>query len=220
MSARTLDYLDTVSHLPEGSTLLIHDVGWGDYECLLDDLARGSHRRVSYDRGRLQIMTPLPEHETAARLIDVLVRIYAEERGLDVESFGSTTWKRQSIAKGVEPGSCYYITNAAHVISLRHHIDLESDPPPDVAVEIDLTNESLGKFGIYAALMVPEIWRYDAAAFHFYELSAGDYHPVAESRALAGLTPMMLTVAMEQSKTDGQSASLRGFRARLMPPAR
>ena len=64
------------------------------------------------------------------------------------------------------------------------------------------------------------IWRYDDTAFHFYELSAGDYHPVAESRALAGLTPMMLTVAMEQSKTDGQSAALRRFRARLPPPAR
>ncbi len=217
VAARTLDYVETVGHLPEGSTLVLHQVSWDDYERLVDDLAKGSHRRVSYDCGRLEIMTPLPEHETAARLIDSLVRVYAEARGLDVENYGSTTWKRPSLAKGVEPDSCYYVANAGHIIGKRHHIDLALDPPPDVVVEIDLTNESLGKFGIYAALLVPEIWRFDATSCQFHELRGHDYQLVFESPSFPGLTPSMLAAAMEQSKTEGQSASLRRFRERLMP---
>jgi len=213
---RALDYLDNVGRLPEGSTLVLHDVSWGDYERLVDDLAKGSHRRVCYDRGRLEIMTPLPEHEISVRLIDALVRAYAEQRRLDVENYGSTTWKRESLGKGVEPDSCYYVANAGRIIGKRHNIDLESDPPPDVVVELDLTNESLGKFGIYAALAVPEIWRYDATSFQFYELRGHDYHPVFESRSFPGLTPAMLATAMEESKTDGQTASLRRFRERLL----
>ena len=96
---RALDYLDNVGRLPEGSTLVLHDVSWGDYERLVDDLAKGSHRRVCYDRGRLEIKTPLPEHEISVRLIDALARAYAEERRLDVENYGSTTWKRESLGK-------------------------------------------------------------------------------------------------------------------------
>lgn len=214
MATRTLDYLDTAGHLPEGSTLVVHDVSWGDYERLLDDLAKGCHRRVSYDRGRLAIMTPLSEHETSARLIDALVRVHAEERRLDVESYGSTTWKRQSLSKGVEPDSCYYVINAGRIIGKRDPIDLESDPPPDVVVEIDLTSESLGKFALYAALAVPEIWRYDSASLQFYQLQDHEYHIVDDSRSFPGLTPAMLATALEHSKTAGQTAALRRFRER------
>lgn len=218
MSIRALEYLDAVDHLPGGSTLVLRDVSWDDYERLVDDLAKGSHRRVSYDRGRLEIMTPLPEHETAARLIDALVRVHADVRHRDVESYGSTTWKRSSLAKGVEPDSCYYVANAARVIGKAQHIDLESDPPPDVVVEIDLTKESLGKFGIYAALSVPEIWRYDSTSFEFYLLGNHEYERVHESASFPGLTPQMLATAMAEGKTEGQSAGLRRFRERLVTP--
>jgi Uma2 family endonuclease len=209
------NYLDALDHLPEGSTLIVHDVAWEDYERLVDDLASGGyHRRVSYDRGRLEIMAPLSEHDTHARFVDRLVVAYAELHDLVVENYGSTTWKRQSVARGVEPDSCYYVTNAARIIGKSHHIDLESDPPPDIVVEIDVTSQTLGKFGIYAALLVPEIWRHDRTTFRFYELVGHDYHEIAESRALPGLTPTMLASALEQSVTDGQTAALRAFRER------
>ena len=213
MSTRTADYLDAVDHLPAGATLVVHDFGWDEYERLVEELA-ARHFRVSYDCGRLEIITPLPEHEVYARTIDLLVRAYAEPRDLTVENYGRTTWKRKSLARGVEPESCYYITSAHCIIGKHHKIDLESDPPPDIVVEIDVTNESLGKSGIYAALGVPEIWRYDGTQMQFYELAGHAYREISESRSLPGLTSAMLAVALEQSKTEGQTASLRAFRQR------
>ena len=215
MSLRTAEQLDAVRHLPAGATLIFRDFGWDEYETLLEDLsAEGSHVRVSYDRGKLEVMSPLPEHEVYARFIDDLVRAWSEAGHLQLEKFGSTTWKRRSLSKGVEPDACYYVRNADRIIGKRT-IDLESDPPPDIVVEIDVTTESLRKFPIYAALSVPEIWCYDGSLVEFYELRAGEYQEVPESPSFPGLKPVMLAEALEQSKTAGQTAALAAFRQRL-----
>jgi Uma2 family endonuclease len=105
------------------------------------------------------------------------------------------------------------VASAPRVIG-KVDIDLEVDPPPDVVVEIDVTHESLRKFSIYAALGVPEIWRYDTAQrrVSFHALAGGVYEEIAQSRSFEGLTPDALGVALEQSKTDGQTAALRAFR--------
>ncbi len=155
-------------------------------------------------------MSPLPEHEEYGRFIDDLVRAFAQAHKIKVQKYGGATWKRQSLDRGVEPDCCYYVANAIRVIGKRD-FDLEKDPPPDIVVEIDITNESLGKFSIYAALGVPEIWRYDSKKVQFYELAAGKYPEVPESRSFPGLLPAILAAALEQSKNDGQDAALDAF---------
>ena len=214
MSTRAADYLDAIEHLPEGATLVIRQVSWDDYERLLADMLERPGLRISYDCGNLEIMSPLPEHEEYGRFIDALVRILAEELDQNVQSYGSATWKRQKLAKGAEPDCCYYVKNADRVIGKRK-FDLESDPPPDIVVEIDVTNESLSKFSIYAALSVPEIWRYDGNKNQFYEFTSAGYREIPASRFFPQLTPAMLTAALEQSKSAGQTAALRAFRQRL-----
>ena len=94
------------------------------------------------------------------------------------------------------------------------------DPPPDVVVEIDTTNESLGKFSIYAALGVPEIWRYDGRAAQFFQLAGGGYEEIENSRAFPMLAANVLTEFIELSKTQGQSDALDAFRewARAQAP--
>jgi len=116
--------------------------------------------------------------------------------------------------QGLEPDCCYYVTNAGRIIGIKR-IDLDVDPPPDIAVEIDITNDSLSKFHIYAALEVPEIWRYDGENFQFYQRAGASYHKTAESSVLPGLRPQMLASALEQSKTEGQTAALAAFRKTL-----
>lgn len=215
MSTRTTDYLDAIAHLPEGTTLVIHQFSWDDYERLLEDLSDRPHLRISYDRGKLEIMSPLPEHEEYAEFIDDLVLLFSEEFDLKLEKRGKATWKRRRLARGVEPDACYYIAAADRIIGKRK-IDLESDPPPDIVLEIDITNESLSKFPIYAALRVPEIWRYDGKKnMQFYELAGSGYREIPQSRFLAGLKPIMLFDALEQSKTDGQTVARRAFRQQL-----
>ena len=214
MSARTMDYIDAIEHLPDDAMLVIPGSSWEEYERLLTELSDRPGLRVTYDGGRLEIMSPSPEHDEYARFIDALVRVFVEEIGLVLQAYGSATWKRRSIARGTEPDGCFYVANAHRVIGKRI-IDLESDPPPDIAVEIDVTNESLTKFPVYAALGVPEIWRYDRKAVHFYELAGDGYRVVEQSRFLPRLTPMLLAEALEQSKTAGQTAALTAFRHRV-----
>lgn len=216
MSIRTRDYLDAIEHLPQGGTLVLQQFSWDDYERLLDRLIDRHHLRISYDRGRIEIMSPLPKHEKYARLIDQLVGIFAEELDVELESYGSATWKRRTADRGHEPDCCYYVASAASVIG-KDNVDLESDPPPDIAVEIDITNESFSKFAIYAALRVPEIWRYDEKKLQFYELADTSYCQIAESRFLPGLKPETLMNALTLSKTVGQRSALRSFRKTLDP---
>jgi Uma2 family endonuclease len=211
----TQEYMDAIERLPRGATLILHDVTWDDYEALTDDLmVAGLHARVSYDHGRVEVMSPRNEHERCIRFIDAMVRAYAEHLNMKLEAVGQTTWRRRVLQQGLEPDCCYYVTNANRIIGIRR-IDLDVDPPPDIAVEIDITNSSLSKFHIYAALKIPEIWGYDDKTFQFYQLGRASYHATAESRALPGLEPQILADALEQSKTEGQTPALAAFRKAL-----
>lgn len=211
MLAQTEAYLDAIDHLPAGATLRLPGVSWEEYEALLSDLRDRPGLRVSYDAGRVEIMSPRPEHEEYKETILRLVQVLSEEAGIRLESRGSTTYKQRRLAKGAEPDTSFYVQNAARIIG-RRTIELGVDPPPDVVVEIDTTNESRGKFPIYAALGVPEIWRYDGREATFYGLAGTDYEEIPNSRAFLALTAGVLTEFIELSKTRGQSdaaASLR-----------
>ena len=91
-------------------------------------------------------------------------------------------------------------------------VDLETDPPPDIVVEIDTTNESVREFSIYAALQVPEIWQYDGSSIRFLTLSAGSYVDTAASNSIPILKPELVASALDWNKRIGQTAALRAFR--------
>jgi Uma2 family endonuclease len=211
MSAYTADYLEAIEHLPDGAMLRLEDITWEDYEQLLEELTEWPGMRVSYDRGRVEIMSPLPEHEEYKDFIYSLVRITAEEMNLNLETRGSTTFKRKGELKGAEPDASFYVLNASSIVG-RRGIDLDVDPPPDIVVEVDITNESLSKFPIYAAFLVPEIWRYDGKQARIYHLVNQTYVEGDTSLSFPVLTTPAMTEFLEQSKTQGQTASLAAFR--------
>jgi len=205
------EILDATTHLPDGATLVIPQVGWDDYEHLLEELAGRPHLRVSYDCGRLEIVSPSAKHEKYAEFIDDLVRAYADSRNMELEKLGHTTWRREALAKGAEADGCYYIGNPERILG-KDTIDLKSDPPPDIVLKIDITNDSSRKFTIFAALGVPEIWTYDGSTVRFYELTDRQYRLVLESRFLPGLTGKLLADAVKISATRGQKTALNVFR--------
>jgi Uma2 family endonuclease len=188
-------------------------VSWEEYEDLLADLGDRPGVRVSYDEGRLQIMGPSAEHEEYGEFVLSVARVWSEELGFPLETRGSATWRRRALRKGVEADTCFYVANAHRIIG-RRKIDLESDPPPDVVVEIDVTNQSLNKLPIYAGLGVPEIWRYAGERLQMYELTGTTYAVVGESRFFPGLTDTMLSELLEISKTEGQTAAIQRQRIR------
>ena len=130
MSTTIADYREALDHLPPGATLIVQDVSWEDYERFLEELADRPAVRVTYDQGRLEIMSPRPEHEKYKRLVEKIIDALAEYLDLNVEPFGSATWKKKRDLRGTEPDTCYYIANSDRIIGKRD-IDLNIDPPPD-----------------------------------------------------------------------------------------
>ncbi len=128
--------------VPPGHQLLLKDLSWQEFEEILEELGASRAARLSYSNGILEIMTPLMGHETAKVLIGDLVKILLDEMGIDYEPTGSTTFKNQQMDQGVEPDESFYIENC-EAIRGRQSVNLEVDPPPDLAIEIDLTSRTL-----------------------------------------------------------------------------
>jgi Uma2 family endonuclease len=139
--------------------VLLSGVRWQTYQALLDDLG-DRHIRLTYDRGNLEIMAPLSRHERYSYLLGELVRALARVAKVPVICAGSTTFRRKDLERGLEPDRCFYIRNVPAVLG-KLDLDLTRDPPPDLAIEIDITSSSLDRLAIYAALGVPEVWRFD-----------------------------------------------------------
>ena len=205
---------EAIAQLPPGASRLWHDVAWEDYKQLTEELTEWPGKRLTYDRGRLEIMSPLAKHEQYKELLSDLGRLIAYEMEIDVQRLGSTTFAEEWLDKGAEPDTCFYVANATAVIGKRR-IDLNVDPPPDIAVEVDISNPSIRKLPIYEEMRVPEVWLYDEKSLRIYLLGANGYAESPNSRSFPVVTSAALTEALEQSKTQGQSAVLRAFRAWL-----
>lgn len=214
MSTQTTNYLDIIERLPAGAKLELTNVAWDEYEHLLSQMDTLPGHRLSYDRGRFIVVSPSAEHEDYKEFVYSFVRLISLETDVELESRGTTTFKSKQLLKGAEPDTCFYVKNAARIIGKRR-INLETDPPPDLVVEIDLSRDSLNKFPIYASLGVPEIWRYDGVTTHFYQLVGENYELIQNSLAFPLLTAEDLAQHLELNKTDGQTAALKAFRQML-----
>jgi Uma2 family endonuclease len=156
-------------------------------------------------------MSPLPIHEKIKRLAGRLIELATLELDIPISSFGSTTWKRRDLAKGLEPDECYYIQNEP-LVHGRTDIDLTRDRAPDVAIEIDITHVSLDRPSVYAALGVAELWRYDGRRFTFVRrTSGGHYEAITASEALPFLTPQIIDRFVQLALAD-ENGALRAFR--------
>lgn len=168
--------------------LVLHDVGWNDYEAMLEIVGE-RHIRVTYDRGTMEVAMPSQKHERVAQLIGLFVTRLAELLEMPYEPLGMTTWRKPDAEKGLEADQCYYIQNQA-VVRDREVLDLDVDPPPDLAIEVDISSSSLNRMEIYAGLKVPEVWRYDGRSVRFFQLGPeGQYHKSDESASFPGLRP-------------------------------
>lgn len=193
-----------------GQRLVLHHVNWEEFEAILQELGDRRPTRLAYYQQTLEIRMPLPEHEASQELIGDMVKILLEELEMDRECFGSTTFKREDMAAGIEPDNCFYIQNHQLMIG-KTRLDLSIDPPPDLAIEIDLTSKT--QLDIYAALGVPELWRYEKGRLKISLLQNGKYIDSAISATFPQL-PVIVGIGqfLDLSKTTGMSPALRGFR--------
>jgi len=191
--------------------VLLQDISWKTYQALVYDLAERPSQRLTYDQGRLEIMTPRPEHEANKRLLGRIVESTTEELGIEIYSLGSTTWSREDLQRGLEPDECYYITAEAEMRG-KTEIDLAVDPAPDLAIEIDITSSSLDRLAIYASLGIREIWRFAGNDLFIYILVDGDYQVQEQSRILPMLRRSKILEVLSRKADMGENAVIREFR--------
>jgi Uma2 family endonuclease len=197
---------------PAAQQLVLSNVDWRTYERLLRVFAERRTIRLTYDRGELEIMSPLPEHESDADMLGRFVVVLTEELGLPIKAGGSTTLRRRRKRRGLEPDRCWWIANEPRMRGKRT-LDLRIDPPPDLAIEVDVTSSSLNRMGIYAALGVVEVWRIDGPVLTFHVLgTSGKYTERSHSLAFPLVTPADLLSFLALCATLDENAVVRQVR--------
>ncbi len=196
--------------VPPGHRVIFSDVSWQEFEAILAELGEHRAARIAYSQGDLEIRMPLPEHEVNKEIIGDMVKIVLEELEIDRECFGSTTFKREDMAEGIEPDTCFYIQNHQRMVG-RQRIDLTIDPPPDLAIEVDVTSKT--QLSAYETLGVPELWKYDSRVLKIYVLDRGKYVESSISPTFPQLDAIGgISQHLEMSRTAGTSPALRAFR--------
>jgi Uma2 family endonuclease len=198
--------------VPPGQQLLMTDVSWQMYEQMLEESGEKRGSRINYSQGVLEIMVPLPEHEDDKIIISNLVEILLEELDVEFRNLASTTFKSETMQQGLEADSCFYIENEAAVRG-KKRIDLTVEPPPDLAIEIDISSRT--QLNNYEALGVGELWRFNGTKLEINLLQAGRYVQVTESPHFPGL-PLLGEVIpqyLKQSKIEGRNKTMKAFRA-------
>lgn len=199
------------SFAPAEQNIILHNISWETYERLLNEQQESGNTRLNYDRGSLEIMILSLQHERLKHTLATLVELIANERGLDIEGAGSTTFRRADAARGFEPDACFYFVHAEHIRACTD-IDLTVDPAPELVVEIDITHFSLNKFPIFAALGVAEVWRHDGRRLTISVLEGATYREQPESRLLPGITSVQLTQLIQSSRELPRTAWIEQVR--------
>jgi Uma2 family endonuclease len=158
---------------PGESRVALRGMDWVAYCQMRSLLNERTRARLTYDRGTLEITMPSEAHEFYARLIERFIIILVVELGMRVKTLGSTTLDREDLDRGAEPDNGYYIQNQPQVAGRA--IDLAVDPPPDLVVEVDINHTDIDKNALYAAMGVPEFWRFSGRAWRIYHLRNGEY---------------------------------------------
>lgn len=193
--------------------VMLCNVSWESYEQILTALGERRSARLTYFDSCLEIMTPLEAHEGSSSRIDQFINVITEEMNLCLKSLQSTRLNKPELLASAEPDQCYYIANEQLVRGKT--VDLATDPPPDLVVEVDITHTDMDKNGLYAAMGVPEFWRYDGQVLRIYCLQEGTYQETETSLAFPEILKEWLYQFLQDCNTKGETAAKRQLRNHL-----
>ena len=193
---------------------VLNSIDWQSYRAISHALT-GRHLRITYDRGRLELMTISRLHGTFCFLFAQIISILTDEFSLPCGGCRDMTCDRESLERGIEPDECFYIENEARMRG-KDNLDMSVDPPPDLAVEIDISRDSRRRLSIYAALGVPEVWRFDGTSLTIYvRQTHGEYEAAPVSPHFPSVPPTEIEAILKRRHEMDDNALMRLFRARV-----
>jgi Uma2 family endonuclease len=180
-------------------------VSWDDYEAMLR-IAGDGPLRTTYDRGEMEVIIPSYRHEALTRLFQTLLTDLLRALRVPYKSGGSTTFRRQGLARGLEPDLCYYLRDLDR-LRAQPETGPEAIAVPDLAIEVEVSRSALDKLAIYAALGVPEVWRFDGQAVAMHRLRPdGTFEESQASAALPQLPIPTLAVWLRRGLARDEMA--------------
>lgn len=192
--------------------ILLHGIRWETYDALCRDMRDVRVPRMTYDQGRLELMSPSFPHEAYREFLSQMIRVWAYEHGIRFVAAGAATQRRYDVEKGAEPDASFYFANERHMRG-RLDFDQTTDPPPDLVVEIDVSANSIEKLPVYAALGIPEVWLYNGESLRLHgNRDTAGYQPLDVSTALPGFPQERISHWLELWRQLGEQACLDAFR--------
>lgn len=198
--------------------IVLNSVSWEAYERLLESF--GDRRfRHTYDRGRLEIMSPTKIHDQGKKLLARILEATAMGLGIEIQSIGSTTLRTALRDRGLEPDESYYVQHESEVRFLRDYLP-GRDPPPDVTIEVEYSHQLVPRLPIFASLGIPEVWHLKDDQVRILKLSRGKYVVARRSAAFPILNASILNGFLSRSLEVSENSVIREFQAWLKKAAR
>ena len=103
---------------------------------------------------------------------------------------------------GIEPDHCFWLNHWA-VVNGKSRIDLVTDPPPDIAIEVDVTNFT--DVADYQPFNVAEVWLIRGHTLKIFVLTPEGYVQVDSSQFFPGIAMSSLYQQVLTAVADGAS---------------
>jgi Uma2 family endonuclease len=197
--------------IEKNQSIVLPNISWKAYRQIADAVQDETPTHFTYDRGKLEIMVLSLHHENLKKLVATLFEKLCEELDFDISPAGSTTFQREDLERGFEPDECYYIENAEFMRG-KTSVNLDFDPPPDLTIEIDIKHSSLNRMSIFAAVGVPEVWRYDGEELTIHLLKDGKYQVSETSSVIPKVSSPKLSELIEIGKFSAWKEFLKEIR--------
>ncbi len=201
---------EEIVQLSSGTDIVLRGQTWADYESLLERRSQQCTLKIYFNSltGEIRLMAPSPKHGNRSDALSDLVKSLLKYQGKDWQSFDPITLKKFDEA-GVEPDTCFYIENRQAILG-KEKIDLAIDPPPDLALEVDLT--SFTRSEDYQSIAVPELWIYKGTTLNIYLFDNDRYVSGDDSVLFPKLeVKRLIPQYVEQAWLEGVSVAVREF---------
>jgi len=190
--------------------LVLRHLDWNTYDTIRRAL-ENHPARLAYDGKDLELMSPSPIHESYSNLFGRLLSALALERDIEMRGGRSMTFRREDVQRGLEPDDCYWIQNELAVRG-KQDIDLSVDPPPDLAIEIDITRSSIDRLAIYAKLRIPEVWLFNGESLRIHHLQANETYAEKDTSRCLPIADIQRMIPFLQLDVEvGETTRVRQF---------
>lgn len=196
--------------LEKNQSVVLHNISWSSYKQISDSLQDATPAHFTFDRGNLEIMVLSLKHENLKKILAMLFERLSEALEIDIFAGGSTTFQREDLERGFEPDECYFVQNA-ELMRGKDNVNLTFDPPPDLTIEVDVKHSSLNRMNIFAAVGIPEVWRYDNTKLTVYLLKNNRYEESTESFVL----PFADSEKLSELIDAGRNSTRRNFLSQI-----